>query len=92
MKMKLTDTKKAVRAEYEIRFEDIHDGEVFYEDEILYIKIDEDVQSIEGCSSVYNAVSLCNGSLASFDSDEKVGRFGTEPELIYDTNTIRYTE
>ncbi len=90
--MKLTDNKKANKVEHEIRFEDLLDGEVFYCDEMLYMKLDDDVQSMDGCSLVYNAVALINGSLAAFDNDEKVGRFGEEPELIYDTNTVRYTE
>lgn len=91
MKMKLTDNKKANKAEHEIVFEDIHDGEVFYCDEIVYMKLDDDVQSMGGCSIVYNAVSLSDGSLASFCDNEAVGRFGEEPNLIYDTNTVRYT-
>lgn len=90
--MKLTDNKKAKKAEHKIGFADIHDGEVFYCDEVVYIKLEDDVQSIGGCSIVYNAVSLSDGSLASFADDEAVGRFGEEPELIYDTNTVRYTE
>lgn len=90
--MKLTDTRKATKAEYEIVFEDLLDGEAFYCDEVIYMKLSDDVQSMGGCSMVYNAVSLSDGSLASFDKNENVGRFSTEPELIYDTNTIRYTE
>lgn len=90
--MKLTDTKKAIRAKYEIVFEDLHDGEVFYCDEVVYMKLSDDVQSMGGCSMICNAVSLSNGSPASFDQNDNVGRFSTEPELIYDTNTIRYTE
>jgi hypothetical protein len=91
-KMKLTDNNKATRAEYEIVFEDLHDGEVFYCDEVVYMKLSDDVQSMGGCSMICNAVSLSDGSLASFADDEAVGRFGEEPELIYDTNTVRYTE
>jgi hypothetical protein len=90
--MKLTDNKKANKVEHEIAFADIHDGEVFYCDEVVYIKLEDDVQPIGGCSIVYNAVSLSDGSLASFDNDEAVGRFTEEPELIYDTDTVRYTE
>jgi hypothetical protein len=56
------------------------------------MKLEDDVQSIGSCSIVYNAVSLSDGTLASFDNDEPVGRFTEEPELIYDTNTVRYTE
>lgn len=89
--MKLTDNKKADKVEHEIGFEDIHGGEVFYSDEIVYIKLNDDVH-IDGISMVYNAVSLSDGLLASFDNDEPVGRFTEEPELIYDSNTVRYTE
>ena len=89
--MKLTDNKKATNTEHEIVFEDIHDGEVFYCDEIVYMKLAEDVQSIGGGSIEYNAISLSDGSLTSFCDDEAVGRFTEEPELIYDTNTVQYT-
>ena len=90
--MKITDIRKATKAKHEIVFEDIHDGEVFYCDEIVYMKLAEDVESIGGCSVVYNAISLSDGSLASFTNDEAVGRFGEEPELIYDTNTVQYAK
>ena len=89
--MKLIDNKKANKVEHEIGFEDIHDGEVFYCDEVVYIKLDDDVR-IDGIMTVYNAVSLSTGSLASFDNNEAVGRFTEEPKLIYDSNTVRYTE
>jgi hypothetical protein len=73
--------------------EDIHDGEVFYYEDDLYLKLSEDV-CISGAynSTEFSAVSLTDGSLAQFLLDEEVGRFATEPELFYDSNTVKYAE
>ena len=90
--MKLTDNKKATKAEYKITFENIHDGEIFYADELIYMKLAEDVQIVDSCSPIYNAVSLNNGALVSFADDETVGCFTEEPNLIYDSYTVRYTQ
>ena len=90
--MKLTDNKKVNEAEHEIVFGDLHDGEVFYCDEVVYMKLTDDVRIVGSGSLEYNAVLLGKGSLASFADDEAVGRFDEEPELLYDTNTVRYTE
>ena len=91
--MKLTNTQKATKAQHKITFEDIHDGEVFYYDDELYLKLADDVYIIGAPHSTeYSAVSLTYGSLAQFRLEEEVGRFATEPELIYDSNTIKYAE
>ena len=92
-KMKLTNTQKADKAQHKITFEDIHDGEVFYYEDDLYLKLSEDVY-ISGAhsSTEYGAVSLVDGSLAQFYPTEEVGRFATEPELVYDSNTVKYAE
>ena len=91
--MKLTNKQKADKVQHKITFEDIHDGEIFYYDDELYLKLSEDV-CISGVynSTEYSAVSLVDGSLAQFYLTEEVGRFATEPELIYDSNTVKYAE
>lgn len=91
--MKITNKQKAEKVQHKITFEDIHDGEVFYYDDELYLKLSEDV-CISGVynPTEYSAVSLTDGSLAQFLLDEEVGRFATEPELIYDSNTVKYAE
>lgn len=91
--MKLTNKQKADKVQHKITFEDIHDGEIFYYDDELYLKLSEDV-CISGAynSTEYGAVSLVDGSLAQFYLTEEVGRFAIEPELIYDSNTVKYAE
>ena len=91
--MKLTNKQKADQVQHKITFEDIHDGEIFYYDDELYLKLADDVH-ISGMvhSTEYSAVSLVDGSLAQFYLTEEVGRFAIEPELIYDSNTVKYAE
>ena len=93
MKMKLTNKQNADKVQHKITFEDINDGEIFYYEDELYLKLTDDVY-ISGThhSTEYSAVSLVDGSLAQFYLKEEVGRFTTEPELIYDSNTVKYAE
>lgn len=91
--MKITNKQKADKVQHKITFEDILDGEVFCYDDELYLKLADDVYISEAHHSTkYNAVSLIDGSLAQFHLEEEVGRFATEPELIYDSNTVKYAE
>jgi hypothetical protein len=75
-----------------IYFEDITEGEVFYYDGILYLRLANEVKKADTLmnNNEYNAIDLTDGSLASFMYDEEVGKFNKEPELIYNSNDIQY--
>ena len=89
--MKLTDKHEQIgdSTSGKVYFDDITAGEVFYYDGILYLRLDDEVKKMNN-SREYNAVDLTDGSLASFNYDEEVGRFEKQPEVVYDSEDIRY--
>ena len=75
-----------------IYFEDIAEGEVFYYDGILYLRLANEVIKADTLMNTneYNTIDLTDGSLASFRYNEEVGKFDKEPEIIYNSNDIQY--
>lgn len=87
---KMIITNNASPKKNKMLFDDIEDGEVFIQDDTLFLKIECAVVDRDYPDNEYNAVVLANGSMVHFESSEEVGKFIEQPEVIYNSDEVRY--
>ena len=89
--MVFTD-KKQTKQSNKLLFDDVKCGQLFMEEgsDVIYIKLYTVVIDKEYRENEYNAVSLRSGTSVHFESDEKVGVFIDEPEIIYNSDNMKW--